>query len=114
MPKMIQQRQPSHEEIARLAYEFWEQNAKPAGRDVDFWLHAEQLLRSSARTPPQPDRSAGRSDPPREEAALAKAGVGPTPAPASNPVLRRGKKSTPLAPAPKGRVTSSLSDLGHG
>jgi hypothetical protein len=45
---------------------------------------------------------------------LAKAGVGPTPAPASNPVLRRGKKSTPLAPAPKGRVTSSLSDLGHG
>jgi len=39
---------PTNQDIAALAYDFWEQNGEPAGKDVDFWLHAEQLLLSSA------------------------------------------------------------------
>jgi hypothetical protein len=29
------------EEIRALAYELWEQNGRPAGRDLEFWLQAE-------------------------------------------------------------------------
>jgi Protein of unknown function (DUF2934) len=36
--------QPSRDEIARLAYEFYEARGRRDGRDVDDWLSAEQLL----------------------------------------------------------------------
>jgi Protein of unknown function (DUF2934) len=35
---------PSRDEIARLAYEFYEARGRRDGRDVDDWLSAEQLL----------------------------------------------------------------------
>jgi hypothetical protein len=36
--------QPSRDEIARLAYEFYEARGRRDGHDVDDWLSAEQLL----------------------------------------------------------------------
>jgi len=41
-----------HVEIARLANQAWEQAGKPAGRDLEFWLAAEQQLQqpSAAKT----------------------------------------------------------------
>jgi DUF2934 family protein len=36
--------QPSRDEIARLAYEFYEARGRQDGHDVDDWLSAEQLL----------------------------------------------------------------------
>jgi hypothetical protein len=64
MSKSIQH-QPNHDEIARMAYHLWEQNAKPAGREVEFWLAAEARLRSPPRTEPsrRPARRAPRSEP---------------------------------------------------
>lgn len=35
---------PSRDEIARLAYQFYEARGRQDGRDVDDWLSAEQDL----------------------------------------------------------------------
>jgi hypothetical protein len=35
---------PSRDEIARLAYHFYETRGRPDGQDVDDWLSAEQEL----------------------------------------------------------------------
>jgi len=36
---------PTHEEIARRAYELYEQSGFGGGRDVEFWAEAERQLR---------------------------------------------------------------------
>jgi hypothetical protein len=33
-----------HQEIAKLAYELWEKNGRPAGSADSDWLKAEQML----------------------------------------------------------------------
>ena len=35
---------PSHEEIARRAYEIFVERGRPDGRDLDHWLEAETQL----------------------------------------------------------------------
>ena len=35
---------PNHQLIARLAYELWERNGRPAGSAERDWLLAEQIL----------------------------------------------------------------------
>ena len=35
---------PTHEAIAKRAYELYEDSGCPAGRDVEFWLAAEREL----------------------------------------------------------------------
>lgn len=35
---------PLHEEIARRAYEIWESEGRPEGRDVEHWVTAERQL----------------------------------------------------------------------
>lgn len=37
--------QPTHEEIARLAYSYWESRGCPHGSSVEDWLRAERELR---------------------------------------------------------------------
>jgi hypothetical protein len=47
---------PTHEAIAARARQLWEEAGRPAGRDEEFWLRAEQQLRSESRplaSPPQ-------------------------------------------------------------
>lgn len=36
--------QPSHEEIARRAYQLWEERDKPHGSPEEDWYHAEHEL----------------------------------------------------------------------
>jgi hypothetical protein len=36
---------PSREEIARLAYQFYEARGRQDGRDIDDWLSAERELK---------------------------------------------------------------------
>ena len=36
----------SYEDISRRAYEIWEEQGRPAGREMENWLTAEQELRS--------------------------------------------------------------------
>ena len=40
--------QPSQEEIARRAYELFEQRGRQAGHDLEDWLEAERQLRARA------------------------------------------------------------------
>lgn len=35
---------PTHEAIARRAYELYEDSGRPQGKDVEFWLKAEHEL----------------------------------------------------------------------
>ncbi|HWD20761.1 MAG TPA: DUF2934 domain-containing protein [Verrucomicrobiae bacterium] len=39
-------------EIARRAYEIWEQSGRAHGRDVEHWLRAEAEIRGRANKPP--------------------------------------------------------------
>jgi hypothetical protein len=39
---------PSWEEISRRAFEIWEHDGRPAGRDLEHWLQAEAELGGSA------------------------------------------------------------------
>ena len=49
------QREPSPEEIERLAYELWEARGSPCGSSELDWLKAEQILRD--RKPSEVSRS---------------------------------------------------------
>ncbi len=40
-------RQPSHDAVARRAFELWEQEGRPPGRDREHWLQAEAELREA-------------------------------------------------------------------
>ena len=42
--QVVEARRTSHEIRAR-AREIWEQNGRPVGRDVEFWLQAETEIR---------------------------------------------------------------------
>jgi Protein of unknown function (DUF2934) len=44
--------QPTEKEIKRRAYELWEQNGKPEGREDEFWELAEQELRNEDESSP--------------------------------------------------------------
>jgi DUF2934 family protein len=51
--------QPTEKEIKTRAYEIWERNGKPEGKEDEFWQQAEQELRnedkfSPLRTPDNP------------------------------------------------------------
>jgi hypothetical protein len=38
---------PDEAQIRRRALEIWEENGRPAGRDVEFWLQAEREFREA-------------------------------------------------------------------
>ncbi len=44
--------QPTEKEIMNRAYELWEQNGKPEGREDEFWHLAEQELRNEDKSSP--------------------------------------------------------------
>jgi hypothetical protein len=41
-----QARIPTHEEIARLAYSYWEAGGRRHGSALEDWLSAERILRN--------------------------------------------------------------------
>jgi hypothetical protein len=42
---------PEHysDQIARLAYELWDQAGRPIGRDLEFWFNAEHRLATTVK-----------------------------------------------------------------
>jgi hypothetical protein len=40
--------EPSYEEIARLAYQLWEERGRESGNPEDDWFRAEAVLRQEA------------------------------------------------------------------
>jgi Protein of unknown function (DUF2934) len=45
LERILEERR-AKQKIAERAYELWVQNGSPAGRDLDFWLQAENDIRS--------------------------------------------------------------------
>jgi hypothetical protein len=43
---------PTEKEIKKRAYELWELNGKPEGREEEFWQQAEQELRNEDKSSP--------------------------------------------------------------
>jgi Protein of unknown function (DUF2934) len=43
---------PTEKEITNRAYEIWERNGRPEGRDEEFWHLAEQELRNEDKSSP--------------------------------------------------------------
>jgi hypothetical protein len=44
--------QPTDKEIKNRAYEIWERNGRPEGREDEFWRQAEQELRNEDKSSP--------------------------------------------------------------
>jgi len=69
MPRPNNDANPTQEQIARRAYEIFEQRGRPEGRDQEHWLEAEAQLRAESgrnaggnSTPsPQPAKSSRRT-----------------------------------------------------
>ena len=45
IPVQLERREPTQEEIAALAYSYWEQRGRPVGSPCEDWFRAEQELR---------------------------------------------------------------------
>ena len=98
---------PSHDDIASVAYNLWEQDGRPEGRDMEFWVRAEQQLAGGTA---RRDRSTGAEKRPVRAAgdatstAMARKpaekrgnspGVSPLPAAAVQPAQAREKRMAP-------------------
>jgi hypothetical protein len=44
--------QPTEKEIKNRAYEIWERNGRPEGKEDEFWQLAEQELRNEDQSSP--------------------------------------------------------------
>lgn len=49
-PAVALRREITTENIAACAYTLWEQSGCPHGRDMEFWLKAEQLLKQETQS----------------------------------------------------------------
>ena len=49
------------DEIRERAYCLWQADGSPEGRDMDYWLRAEQDLSAAARKPSRKAKSATKS-----------------------------------------------------
>jgi hypothetical protein len=47
-----------HEEIARKAYELWEQSGRIPGHDLDNWIEAERIMKARS----EEEKSSGQKD----------------------------------------------------
>ena len=53
--------EPTHEEIARLAYSFFEAEGRLDGHDLEHWVRAREQL-SKARSPGNKSQTSARTD----------------------------------------------------
>ena len=51
---------PTHSEVAKRAYEIWEKEGRPHGRDREYWARAEKELAGKPANVPAP-RTMGTS-----------------------------------------------------
>lgn len=52
----------SYEEISKRAFEIWEKEGQPEGRELDHWLKAEQELEEEKPNRSQQRKSAARQN----------------------------------------------------
>lgn len=50
---------PTESEIATQAYILWQADGGPSGRDLEYWLRAEALVKGTGQTQPAQTSSSG-------------------------------------------------------
>jgi hypothetical protein len=55
----------THEQIAALAHEIWQERGQPEGSDIDIWLEAERQLSGVPAPRPSRERDPIPADPDR-------------------------------------------------
>lgn len=99
---LTEEKKVTHEEIARYAYLLWEQDGKPEGRDVDYWVRAEELLYQAAEqglTKPVPPATAPEAVKPAAKAVESIKPVAKQPV--ETPVKKAKEAKAKTTPAPK-------------
>ena len=43
--KPVPKAAPAHDDIAKKAYEIYEQKGRPEGKDIEHWIEAEKMLK---------------------------------------------------------------------
>lgn len=61
-PGSFQPQRPLHDDVARRAYQRWEEGGREHGRDQDHWYDAERELRGPGESSP-PGEETRRSEP---------------------------------------------------
>jgi Protein of unknown function (DUF2934) len=89
---------PSEQSIRERAYKLWEQDGRPDGRSVDYWLQAARELEDEATAPAVP--AAVTADKPRY--AAKKTSAQPTP-----PRSPKRTGAVPGGPRPKAMKTEA-------
>jgi hypothetical protein len=64
------------EQVSQRAFEIWEQEGRPEGRDLEHWLAAEAELRPASIVFPAPEKKAAA---PKKPAAAKKPAEAPKP-----------------------------------
>jgi hypothetical protein len=75
-------------EVARRAYEIWEDEGRPEGRDREHWARAEQAVRADSAAAPA-DKAATAPAKRRAPRTKAAAPAAAAPAPARKPARRK-------------------------
>src|SRR5688572_3212285 len=75
---------PTHDEIAQLAYEIWQNRGCPDGQDQELWLEAERQLNQRASNSPfsKNDDLASHTQRENESETTREHPTGPQPSPA--------------------------------
>jgi hypothetical protein len=61
MAKTLDQKRPTHDEIARRAYAIFEQEGRPEGRELEHWLRAEAQLNAAPQSPTTTSAASART-----------------------------------------------------
>lgn len=95
---------PTHDHVARRAYEYWQQQGSPDGRDQEMWFEAERQLATEA-TALKSSLPEWQSDHPKREEAATPAPTAPShdavhPMAPSKEVTQQQKKEARLPQLP--------------
>jgi hypothetical protein len=88
---------PTHETIAQRAYEIWQDQGCPAGRDTEIWFEAERQLGNLARSNSHSDTNAHSHSVSESQSALAQA---------ERAALQKKQARAPIVPVHTGPKTT--------
>jgi Protein of unknown function (DUF2934) len=81
------------EEIKKLAYDFYEKSGRMAGRELEHWLRAEQIVMAKLASRGKIEATKVKPERPKKRAAAATEGTKPKRAPKKKTEPKPGEKS---------------------
>lgn len=81
------------EEIRKLAYDFYEKSGRTAGRELEHWLRAEQIVMAKLASRGKIEATKVEPERPKKRAAAASGSTKPGRTPKKKPETRPGEKT---------------------